>query len=248
VLDEVVSLLEIQRLDKMLGRLDEKLAEIPLGVQAVQADLQKKRARLEAALARISEAEKRKRKIEQDIEDSKARAQKLDGQLMSVKTNTEYRAMLTQIQAIKDQSSDRETEILLILEQADELQAERRLAEDEFKSFEATAHTQIGEREKFAADLGKERQMALERRAELTGKLEKKLVTLYERLRKKMPLPVVVELHGEICQGCHLSLRPQHAVYIKQAKELYSCEYCHRILYFPDKPPEAEPAEEAAES
>jgi hypothetical protein len=234
LLEELVKLLEIQRLDQKIERLDQKLAEVPRGIEAVEADLIKKRARLDAALARIIEAEKKKKRLELDIEEGRERAVKLDGQLMSVKTNQEYRAMLSQIQTLREQSSDQETEILVLMEQLDQLQAEKAEASAEFKSFEATAGDEIGKRRAHGEVLARDRHEALERRGELASSLDKKLSAQYEKVRKKWGNTVVVELRGEICSGCHLSLRPQHANFVKQGQEIYTCENCYRILYHPE--------------
>jgi uncharacterized protein len=248
VLDELAKLLEIQKLDQKIERLDHKLAEVPLGIQSVQADLLSKRVRLDGVVSRIAETDKKKRKLELDIEEGKERAIKLDGQLMSVKTNHEYRAMLSQIQTLRDQSSDKETEILMLLEQIDALNGEKREAQNEFQTFEAVAKTEIGERTKHGDVLRRDREAAATRRSELAASLDKKLSGLYEKIRKKWGNNAIVELHGEICGGCHLSLRPQHAGFVRQGKEIYTCENCHRILYQPDKPaPEANPATEAQE-
>jgi uncharacterized protein len=244
LLDELVTLLEIQKLDQKIERLDQKLAEVPLGIETVEADLLKKRTRLDAVVARIAEADKKKKKLEADIEDGKARAVKLDGQLMSVKTNQEYRAMLSQISTLREQSSDKETEVLILLEQLDQLNAEKAEAAAEFKAFEAQAKQEIGERKAHGEALGRDRKAALERRTELAASLDKKLGALYEKVRKKWGNNVVVELRGETCMGCHLSLRPQHANFVKQGQEIYTCENCFRILYYRAPEPSAASAEE----
>jgi uncharacterized protein len=247
LLDELVTLLEIQKLDQKIERLDQRLAEVPVGIEAVEADLQKKRARLDAAVARIQESDKKKKKLEADIEDGKARATKLDGQLMSVKTNQEYRAMLSQIATIRGQSSDKETEILMLMEQLDELNAEKSEAATEFKTFEATAKVEIDERKAHGSVLDRDRQEAAQRRTELAASLEAKLSSLYEKIRRKWGNNVIVQLDGEICMGCHLSLRPQHANFVKEGKEIYTCEYCYRILYYPEKDKESPAVEERQE-
>lgn len=235
MLDELAKLLEIQKLDQKIERLDQKLAEVPVGIQSVEASLLQKRVRLDGVITRITETEKKKRKLELDIEEGKERAIKLDGQLMSVKTNHEYRAMLSQIQTLRDASSDKETEILMLLEQVDALNTEKREAQSEFQSFEAVAKEEIGERTQHGDVLRRDRDVAAARRSELAGSLDKKLTGLYERIRRKWGNNVIVELHGEICGGCHLSLRPAHRDFIREGKEIYTCENCHRILYQPDK-------------
>ena len=71
-----------------------------------------------------------------------------------------------------------------------------------------------------------------EERAVLIAQVDPEVLERYERLlRSKGDLAVVAIKHGN-CGGCHLNLPPQIVHNARAERELTSCSYCGRILYW----------------
>jgi predicted nucleic acid-binding Zn-ribbon protein len=69
-------------------------------------------------------------------------------------------------------------------------------------------------------------------RTELVGKIEPRLLGLYERVAKRFGR-AVVPVQGHICLGCFMSLPTQHIGIDKDGDDrIETCENCGRILYW----------------
>ncbi len=239
---ELVNLLDLERQDRGIERLEQLLAEIPVQIEVLESDLQTKRSRLEAAQAAVAKAEKKRRSTESHIEANQGKAQKLNAQLMGIKTNREYKAALAEIEAFNKKNSDLETEVLLLFDQLDELEQERQIAATEFEGFAADAEQRISRRQEQAAVLEAEKRDAETSREKIAEALEPRLLKRYEKLRKKIGNHTIAQLvKGSICGGCNLNLRPQFAAEVRRGEKLHYCENCNRFLYRPESPDEADP-------
>ena len=72
----------------------------------------------------------------------------------------------------------------------------------------------------------------LEKKAEdIETKIESRLVTAYNRIRKNARNGLaVVTVERDACGGCFNKIPPQRQVDIRTRKKIIVCEYCGRIL------------------
>ncbi|PYQ03174.1 MAG: hypothetical protein DMF83_21920 [Acidobacteria bacterium] len=94
-------LIRLQRAETDLRRAEAELAETPGHRAELDAALAAERARLEAARQELAGGQKARRQHEADLQDLEAKRSRLKGQLMEVKTNKEYTAMLHEIEAVE---------------------------------------------------------------------------------------------------------------------------------------------------
>src|SRR6266480_1853787 len=110
MLPELEALLQLQRYDAQLMEIQRKRDDIPRRREALKLALDRAKSSHEHAKKELERARLDRRA--QEIEVIQSEGVKLERQLLDVKTNKEYQAMLSEIQALKSKRSDRETLIL----------------------------------------------------------------------------------------------------------------------------------------
>jgi predicted nucleic acid-binding Zn-ribbon protein len=176
--------------------------------------------------------EKERRQKEGRLNAEQEKIKRAEGRMFEVKTNKEYQALLSEIEAIKEATSQEEEEILQIMDEIDELK--KKLSKRE-KEVAITLEKIEGERklvqERIAkGDLGLKRQT--ERREVLSKQLDSSLFKLYNMLKEKRQGVGVVNVKNETCQGCFVNIPPQMYIEVQRNSDLIRCPNCNRILYW----------------
>jgi predicted nucleic acid-binding Zn-ribbon protein len=178
--------------------------------------------------------EKERRQKEGDLELEQERIKRAQSKLYDVKTNKEYQALLTEIETLKEINSQREIEILEIMDEIDDLKREYAIVERELLEMER----KIGaERKRLEESLGKvDGTLASKRRKRtmITKKLSAELIGLYETLKEKRRTAVVPARFGA-CQGCNVKIPPQMFNEVQRSEAIIVCPSCNRVLYWEDK-------------
>src|SRR5947207_12332464 len=129
-------LIQLQRADSELRRTQDGLAEIPRRKAELEAELASERAHLDRAKASLDESLKARRRHEGSLQDLEGKRSRYKGQLMEVKTNKEYTAMLHEIETVEREIRGIEDEVLSEMEKAESLGAEVKKEEAAFKARE----------------------------------------------------------------------------------------------------------------
>ena len=228
---DLEKLVQLQKADGELKRVETALLEVPRQKAAAEKQLRDEKQRLDRAKEALAESQKGRRQQEAALQDLETKRSKYKGQLMDVKTNKEYTAMLHEIENVEREIKACEDQILLEMERAETLGAEVKREEVLFKSAEEHHHAEmktLSEQEAaLDAEIGKLRK---EREAVAQG-LADDLLELYGRVAR-LRGSAVAAARDEMCQVCHVKLRPQMYVDLKRNEDIVQCPACNRILYF----------------
>lgn len=227
------TILELQRLDMEIAALKARETEIPKQKERYAIHRTRLATELEQSEARSKRLVLEQRECEREIEQRQAQVAKYEGQLYSIKKNEEYKALLHEIDLVKKQISLKEERIIgLMLEQdaaKEALVADRERIRKEREGIDAECAEIDQEYEKVKAE-----SKALETsRPPMVHEAERDLLSRYDRLRKKVPMPVIVPLEGEVCGGCRMTVRPQIVNEIMANETYHSCHHCGRLLFYP---------------
>src|SRR5512140_713722 len=118
---DLEKLVRLHRAELEKKRLDSELAQVPRGRQALEARLAGERSRLDAARAALEASGKTRKSRESAVQDLEGKRSKYKGQLMEVKTNKEYTAMLHEIENVEREIRAREDQVLEEMEKAEGL-------------------------------------------------------------------------------------------------------------------------------
>ncbi len=225
------TLLQLQALDLKIEACRLRETEIPK--QKGKFEVQRKRlaAELQERETAVRDLQLAQRTAEGDIEKHQAQISKYNTQLLAVKKNEEYTALLHEIEGVKKQIGQLEEKILAIMMDID--QAKTRLAEDrkriegEVKKIE----TQCAEIDAELGEAVKQRQALETQREPIAAQVEPNLMARYRRIRdSKKTGAAVVPLRGEHCSGCNMAV-PAQVVNEVLGGAAHSCRSCGRLLY-----------------
>jgi uncharacterized protein len=233
---DLEKLVRLHHAEADLKRVEAELAEVPRKKHAVEEALAHDRSRLDAARAALEASQKARKQHEAQVQDLETKRSKYKGQLMEVKTNKEYTAMLHEIEGVEREIKGREDLILEEMEKAEGLQAAVRREESDFKAVENGATKSVGELDAAAARLGAEVAKLRGERDAVAASVPEQPRELYARIAKQRGT-AVAEARDGMCEACHVRMRVQVWGEVRHNDQLYQCESCARILYYEPPPP-----------
>ncbi len=226
----IEKLMELQKIDTQLQRLEGLKGDLPNQVRKLNQELSESEKSLETQEKRVVENKRETGMIEMEIKALEGKQQKYQSQLFEVKTNREYDAVTHEIESVKIEIGKKESRLLELM---DLIESGGKFIE------EARNHmTRLKEEfEKKSNDLSK-KQEATERdeialkdkRDKALRNIDTKWIAAYERIRNaKNGLAMVPVVHNA-CTGCHKKLPPQRVLEIREGDRLYMCDVCGRML------------------
>lgn len=223
-------LMSIAKLDAAINDCRTELARLPAQVEKRQKSLSGIESHEAEAKSNLDELAKERRTLEQALEDNANKVTKYKTQLMEVKTNKEYTAMLHEIEHIENDTGEKEERLLILMDELDQRTDENTQENEEgakvkkeLKEEQARLETRVKELEAEVERLQSEKPKLLH---ELNARIKKR----YERLLSKLGDFAVTNIEGETCQGCFTRIPPQTAVEVRKNEQLITCEGCGRML------------------
>jgi predicted nucleic acid-binding Zn-ribbon protein len=214
--------------DEALTALRREEREIPGTITDLEARIEATEASIAMEQRRLEEADRRRRELEAELQDCEARRDRYQSQTAMVKTNTDYTALLHEIEATTQRIGEVEEEILVMMDRADSLEREVTEAVEtqtaELRGLEqrlAESRTRLGEVERGLVMQEEERSRVLE-------DLDSHIRAHYLRVCKVRPNGVA-RIRGRACSACNRDL-PLEIVNRVQAGEFHPCGACQRIL------------------
>jgi hypothetical protein len=230
-------LLALQEIDVRIAALENRNGEIPRRRSEVSREITALETERSALADSVERGRLDRRALETDLEAQQDRRARYETQLNEVKTNVAYSALLTEIQTAKRTIGDLEGQILDLMTARED--SERRIGEidAELEVKRAAAANALQELEREAAEVGRALEAdRVRREAALTG-VDKRLLTLYDRLRKVRRFPALVPLRGQACGSCHNRMPPQVVQEIRHSGSLHVCEACGVLVYAESEAP-----------
>jgi predicted nucleic acid-binding Zn-ribbon protein len=237
-------LIELQRVDHLIGGMRAAIEAFPKRVKEADAKLSGARAAVAAAKEGLVNSQKERKKFELDVQQWKDRAKKYRDQSGAVKTNEAYKALQHEIanaEAEVAKAEDAQLEVMMAGEEAERRvrHAEANLKEDETavtrekKEIEASQ----AEKKKLLESLIAERERAL-------APIPEDLRELYARIAKRHNGSGLAEARDGQCRGCGMRVLPHTLQELRRDpnEEIYRCESCGLILYTLEPVPVPDPA------
>ena len=229
---ELQGLVGLQELDIKIGQIRQRVEEIPGEIESASHTLEEITSNLEQIQQRIDQGAKDRRQIEGAVELLRDQLSKYKDQLMQVKTNREYQAMLQEISNTEGAISAKEDEILEHMMGMDDLEQQAEQARKQLK--EKTAHLSarrqrlesfVSRSEREVADFENQRNL-------LEKEISESLLKQYRRIASARDGVALVGVTDQSCQACNVRLRPQLVTEVKASQSIVTCESCNRILYY----------------
>jgi predicted nucleic acid-binding Zn-ribbon protein len=228
------ALLDLQAEDLAMDRLRARLRAIEAGedLAAARDEADAAETSLGELRLQIESLDRDGRRLEHEIDSLQQKAGAEERRLFdgSIANAKELDSIRHEVENLRRRVSDREDELLALLEQRDALEA---LA----KEAEAVATERRGRAEQVLAESGEEGSRIRaelaerdERRASVATTIDGELLELYEDLRLHKKGVGAAALVDGVCQGCHEQLSAVELDRLKHTDGVKRCEHCRRIL------------------
>jgi predicted nucleic acid-binding Zn-ribbon protein len=226
-------LLVVQDRDRRMAQLKAELVRIPQEIAAVQQRVKDEAARCEAAKAQLKHLEADRKKLEIEADAKRQQAAKYRTQQAQIKSNTEYQALTREIEKAEEEIRHAEDAELGFMERVEQLQPALKQEQADLKTLTAKGEAEQAELRLRQQNVERELAQLQGDRSQLAGQADADLLARYDRLmRSKGDFAIVPIQHGN-CGGCHLNLPPQVVHNAHKSADVVSCDYCGRILYWP---------------
>ncbi len=225
-------LMKLQVIDYDLGELERSKDYLPDMMENLRREVVEAETKLADARKQLEEAKVKQKNLELGIKSKEADLQKYQQQMMSIKTNKEYDALVTQIDGIKATISSGETELLETIDLVSKLETDiTELAEKE-KQVKENNTRQLKILQEKMDSIGTKVSGKQEIRREIVATVPRSTLSTYERVRRGKGGRAVVAVKKRACGACFKSLTPKKIQEIKRADRIRSCDNCGALLYW----------------
>ena len=229
------SLLDLQDIDEQLEELERSKVYLPEMIENITKELAIFEKELQENQQTLLDAQKRQKEVELEIAADKEALEKYSKQMKVIKTNKEYDSLIAEIDQKKQTISDNEDEILKLMDVIEE--STEKIEELKIKIKEAKENNaaQLDNLRLELASVEAKINDKKEQRLELARTVDKKALTIYERIRKGKGGMAVVPLRKRACGACFKQIPPQLVQQIRRGDRIYTCDSCGRILIWVDE-------------
>lgn len=225
-------LLKLQTIDYDIGELERSKEYLPDMIDNLNTEMREAADTLEQTKTDLTEAQVKQKGLELEIQTKEANLQKYQQQMMSIKTNKEYDALVAEIDQIKEVISVSETELLETIETASTLGAQITELEEKAQQAKETNTKQLVALQEKIDSIGDTMANIEKGRNELMGSISRRTMSVYERVRKGRGGQAVVPVRKKACGSCFKALTPKKIQEVKRADTVYTCDNCGSIFYW----------------
>ena len=225
-------LLKLQELDLDLNKIQAEHDSIPAQMGEIEADYNELNADIEEQESELKLLKVTIREAESKIAVLDETSKKYKQQLLTVKTNREYSALLTEIEAVKREKEELEESIIQNMEKNEALSAGIKEKSSRLEELGKQRLSKKGELDLRLKKLGKEVSIRKREREKLTGEVNRPTLKLYERIMNSRVYRAVVPVRSGCCGGCFAHVPLQKVADIRKGGQIYTCDSCGRIVYY----------------
>jgi len=225
------NLIALQDLELKIADLQKQASEIPSKNQQLENELQRITSEYQARVAHSKELSNHRRTLEGQVDMNRVKLSKLKDQLMSVKTNKEYTAMLHEIQIAEDRIRAEEDKILEFMEEMEGMENDLKGAEQVMLKQCAEMQETIRKATGSIPALESELAGLREQKIQMESRVAAELLSRYRRIADARKGVALAEARDELCSACHVRIRPQMYAELKRTEHIHACDSCSRILY-----------------
>jgi predicted nucleic acid-binding Zn-ribbon protein len=231
---ELKQLIRLQTIDISVQELRSRIDRFPAISKALDEKLKSAQTGLETAKEKVKNNQGNRKKLESEISSIEGKISKYRDQMMSVKTNEEYRALQHEIEHSQTGIRKIEDDILNLMMEAETGQNDIKTAEVRLKEDQSKVN-----QERIALEEENKRDLSalegyLKERKEIQTAVSSDLISQYDRVRKHRGGIGVAPARNEVCEICQVRIRPQVFQEIRKNDQIIACDACQRILYDPE--------------
>lgn len=231
---ELRLLLRLQVIDYDLGELERSKEYLPDMMDNLSREMREVENGLATASSELEQARLTQKNLELDIQAKEADLQKFQQQMMTIKTNREYDALVAQIDAVKAEISAQETRSLETMDEISDLEKDIVEHRERLKQVNDNNTSQLGILQEKIDSIGDKKTIKESERREIVMSIPKQVMLVYERVRRGKGGTAVVAVKHRACGACYKALTPKKIQEIRKGNRILTCDNCGRLLFWDD--------------
>lgn len=228
-------LLKLQVIDYDLGELERSKDYLPDMMENLNREIEDAKHKLVDTQQRLEEAQVSHKSLELELKTKEAELQKYQQQMMSIKTNKEYDALVAEIDNIKQIVSEGETNALETMELIEQLTQEITTLKEKETHVVENNEKQLTILQEKMDSIGDKVSDKRNDRDVVVKSIPKRTFSAYERIRKGRGGRAVVLVRKKACSSCFKALTPRKMQEIKKGDAIHTCDYCGCLLYWDEE-------------
>jgi hypothetical protein len=227
-------LLKLQGLDYQLGELERSKEYLPDMIGTLEGEIKQALQELANAKDQLEATRLENKRLELRVKEKTVELERLQKQMMVIKTNKEYDALAREIDHVKADITASEEGILSTLERIEALQNEIKEKEERTQQVQTANGAQLSSIKGEMDSVGDKIRIKEDERKNIIVRLDDAMVAIYERVRRGKGGGAIVHIRHGACSGCFKRMPPQLVQEIRRAERLITCDSCGRILIWSD--------------
>ncbi|MFZ4437017.1 MAG: zinc ribbon domain-containing protein [Syntrophales bacterium] len=233
--EQMARLIELQKMESAAGLIQAKKKDLPVRMKTLEEEFNSLSAAVDTEREQLESLRKRRREKDVQLLAGQEALKRTRERLFDVKTNKEYQSMLKEIEAFEAKNSRLEDEMISLLDELDRLETAMKTGEEELE-----AHRRLYEEEKATLEtelnsLAGELKVCIRKSSELKKEIPAEILRKYELIKSAGRGVAVVAVWREVCDGCHMSIPPQLYNELQKTVLLTTCPNCNRIIYWENR-------------
>lgn len=224
-------LVQLSKYDGEISSFEPKIQNEKEKLDVFMQTANELQAKIDEAYASIDEAKSKVTKNDIHLQELKDKLEGISKKQTSIQTEKELKALQLEEEIAKEQISFANEEIgrldLVITAKEEELEnLKSELAEEEesIKEVQEAVDASIEELNAQRAEVSKSR-------SELVPKIDSKILSFYEKIKRWAKDRAVVPVRKQACYGCFMKINDKTYADVIKEEEIVTCPHCGRILY-----------------
>lgn len=225
-------LLKLQVIDYDIGELERSKEYLPDMMGNLRKEIEEASSNFDTTTSEHETSKLREKSLELELQTKEADLQKHQQQMMAIKTNKEYDALVAEIDNIKSAISNAETELLELIERIEVLDKESSEYKEKLSGVEEGNKKQLVMLQEKVDTIGDKMESKMTDRKTVSSEIPRQTLYIYERVKKGKGGTVVVVVKKRACGACYKALTPKKVQEIKRADQIHTCDNCGRLLFW----------------
>ncbi len=224
------SLLELQKIDKVIYDYQNELAKIPQEISKRRDIFAEKEKAFEDITIKLEVLKNERDEREAYIENKKELILRKEEKLYMLKTYKEFNETQKEITVAKKEIKDAEDNAINNMEEFEkkskeynEIKESFSQFKDEFDNFLKDADEKMNQYNQIIGENNLQREV-------IAKDIDKNILRQYDMIRSKRNGVAVTLISSGTCSGCFMKLPPQLVIEIRKRAKIIQCPSCQRIL------------------
>ena len=225
-------LLQLQSVDYEIDELERSKEYMPDMMDTLREEMAKSETTHREAVEELTQLKAREKVAELELASLQEDLKRYQSQMMAIKTNKEYDALVSEIDTLKGRISEKENEILQSAERQEEIQNSLEGLQSNASLIKENNGIQLGSLQQRLDSVGDKVAERDHERQRIVTQVSRPSMSIYDRVRRGKGAQVVVYVKKRACGGCFKAVPPQRYQEIRRGSRVITCDNCGRLLVY----------------